>query len=652
MRHRHQGLKVTFAALVAVGLLATAIAQVYQIQTNVTDSNGRLIATATTQLSLGAPATSPSATTQATGDAQPAGATVAATAAGPGYPAMPGKVYPSDAWLKTFSYFNATAADPAGWIDLTLLIPANACIVCARSSPLYQAGYYTDGASAWQAAIGNGSKTVLFLYGGGDTSVTIEDSLHPNGVTLNAFSPAMVDFSVQSTTGTAARPIIISSIDSSGVWDQYNESERPILENNIPIAGNATPGGPAWDSPIQYVIYDRLRFYNPTRDPSSSQFSGSSTALGAGNTAIGIAITSSWAQGASGYFLFEDLRSSFFHSMFDLENDQQGSQLNTVIIRRCVCDNNYAGQVDYGSFDSDIQDLLVADSTFDLNGWNPTVTGKRDAQGREHDWYDAIWPSWDSRDPLHRFVNDIFARPMADGIEGNAPDTLIDHPVFVACPIAGYCGAGGVGVIQNYLVDGGSGSFDVLGPGSGLSLTWPTVNGNGRGWGVYLDCATTGSLINGITLGKGDANDAAINPGQATGVHCEDAQKGLPNEVTAATLTNVRVHDWYEWNGGASNPSAANVVNLSNAGPPQPTIAYGNCVLPGVNGPPGVSAVEPNYVDDTRCVATYAAGLGIGAVVDAPSFLTAADDNWSGNYNVNLTATPAFNWVNAGFQTR
>lgn len=145
MRHRHRGLKITFAALVAVGLLATAIAQVYQIQTNVMDSSGRVIATATTQLSLGAPATNPSATTQATGDAQPAGATVAATAAGPGYPAMAGKVYPSDAWLKTFSYFNATAADPAGWIDLAPLIPANASIVCARSSPLYQAGYYTDG---------------------------------------------------------------------------------------------------------------------------------------------------------------------------------------------------------------------------------------------------------------------------------------------------------------------------------------------------------------------------------------------------------------------------------------------------------------------------------------------------------------------------
>ena len=72
---------MTFAALIAVGLLATAIAQVYQIQTNVTDSSGRVIATATTQLSLGAPATNPSATTQATGDAHPAGEPMRPTAA-------------------------------------------------------------------------------------------------------------------------------------------------------------------------------------------------------------------------------------------------------------------------------------------------------------------------------------------------------------------------------------------------------------------------------------------------------------------------------------------------------------------------------------------------------------------------------------------
>lgn len=650
MKLSGKDIKLAFAALVTIGLLASAVAQVYQVQTNVTDSNGNVVATATTQFSAGATGSSQGPATQPIAVGQPVLAI--GTATGPSYPGMPGKIYPSDAWLKTFAYYNARAADPAGWIDLTPLIPANAAIVCAKSSPLYQAGYYTDGASAWAAAIANGSKTVLFLYGGGDTSVTIKDSLHPNGVTLNAFSPAMVDFSVQSTTGTAARPIIISSIDTNGLWDKYSAGERPILENNIPIAGNATPGGEAWDSPIQYVIYDRLRFYDPTRDPASPQFSGNSAALNGGKIAVGIQITSSWTAGASGYFLFEDIRSSFFRAMFDLECDQTGSQLNTIVVRRCVGDWNYAPAVDYGGFTSDVHDLLVADSCLDGNGWNPTVTGKTDGQGREHDWYDAIWPAGDTSDPLHRYVNDIFARPESEGIEVNSPDAMIDHAIFAGCPIAGYVGAGGAGVIQNYVVDGGSGAFDVLGPGSGLSLTWPTVNGNGRGWGVYLDCATTGSLINGITLGKADANDAAINPGQATGVHCEDTQKGLPNEATAAALTNVRVHGWYEWNGGATNPSGPNAVNLSNSGPPQPTIAYTNCVLPGVTGIAGVSAVEPNYVDDTRCVATYAAGLGIAGVVDAPSFLAAADDNWSGDFNVNLTATPAFNWINAGFATR
>jgi hypothetical protein len=239
---------------------------------------------------------------------------------------------------------------------------------------------------------------------------------------------------------------------------------------------------------------------------------------------------------------------------------------------------------------------------------------------------------------------------MADGFEGNAPDTLLDHPVFVACPIAGYCGAGGLGVIQNFLVDGGSGAFDVLGPGSGLSLTWPTANGNGRGWGVYLDCATTGSLVNGIVEGKGDANDGINNPGFAVGVHCEDGAKGLTTETTQATLSGVRVHNWYEWSSGWPAPSSPNIVDLSNSGPPQPTITYSNCVLPGVNGISGVSAVEPQYVDDTRTVASFGVSLGISGIVDANTFLIGSDDNWSGSYNVNLTATPAFNWVNAGFQ--
>jgi hypothetical protein len=64
----------------------------------------------------------------------------------------------------------------------------------------------------------------------------------------------------------------------------------------------------------------------------------------------------------------------------------------------------------------------------------------------------------------------------------------------------------------------------------------------------------------------------------------------------------------------------------------------------------GVNGTMPNFVDSTRTISTYAKSLGIPGVVDGPSFLQAAENNWSGNWNPVLTAAAANQWIKAGFK--
>jgi hypothetical protein len=345
--------------------------------------------------------------------------------------------------------------------------------------------------------------------------------------------------------------------------------------------------------------------------------------------------------GASDHILIEDCRGRFFQKMLDVESPAAYA-MNTVIVRRCVCANNYG--VFFGAYDSHIHDLLTVDSLFDNNGWNATAAPKSDPMGREHDYYTAINPPAEKNDPQHRHIGCIFARADSEGLEGDAGG-LVDSCLFLANPIGGYLGVY-QSLFHNVVVDGGGGpsggnEFDGGVAGSALTLV-PGNSGASRGWGVFLDCAPTGVMDSVTVINKPDQ----INSGFALGVHAADPAKQLTSLATVATLTNCKVYNWFTWSG--TSTSGPNVIDTDP--PPAVTITYSGCYLPGVTGVAGVTGTIPHYVDPTRTVSSYAKSLGIAGVNDGPSLLGAMENQWSGQWDSRLTATAVVNWIQAGFQ--
>jgi hypothetical protein len=141
-----------------------------------------------------------------------------------------------------------------------------------------------------------------------------------------------------------------------------------------------------------------------------------------------------------------------------------------------------------------------------------------------------------------------------------------------------------------------------------------------------------------------------VNSGPAIQVCLQDNAKGLPSTSSNVKFNNVKIHNWYQWPNVTSGAGPCPVSVSGTTSTLTATINYLNCVFPGVNGTSGVSGIEPNYVDPARTVSTYAASIGITG--GAPAFLTAAENNWSGNWNPALTAQAVIDWIGAGFEAK
>jgi hypothetical protein len=584
-------LKTKLALVLTVTFAVPVQAQIY----TVTGPNGTT-GTITVAVST--------ATTSTTQPAPPP--TQAATPAA-SLPGMPGAgPYASDAWLATFG------REASGNIDLTPLIPANAVYISTASTPGHLASDHSDFNSAQNAAIANGSLCILFRDGG-------------------TYSSSALNNNIQGVTGTSGHPLIVSRIGRGGFTD--HSLPRPVLQGRLGIAG-APGNGHAWGGPIHYVILDGLDFNHSGSSATGPAVSFVDTNLGASSDHIG---------------LF-DISVEGYQQGIDLEADDPLSYTNnTFILDGCSVFNCTGGATQAGFYANCIYDLLVNRSYFIGNGYKNQL-------GTAHDVYINGNPKI-AADSQLRFINTVFGTAAACGCEANRGG-FFHNCVSLANPTGIYGGGGAPAAIESSIIDGGGGEFDgtsvkfasaqgyVLTAGSTLSLQ-PGNAGSGRGWGAYLDCATSGYIQNVFCVNKNDAGDVQNNGGFAIGVHCTDVGKngeGMPTAATVATIgPNVIVHNWYD-------SSGANAINLSQTTPPLPTIAYsGLVVLPGVNNVLGVTGKEPQYVDPARCCSTYAKTLGIAGVTDGPTLLQAMAGQNSTNWKPALEAQAVVNYVAAGF---
>jgi len=536
---------------------------------------------------------------------------------GLGLPGMNGQSYASTLWLLSFP------KDANGFIIPP--IPANAVYCSTASTPGHLASDYSDFNAAVAACKANGSYAIVLRDGG-------------------TYPLAFWDQNLGDTVGSAAHPVMVTRIGPRGFTD--HTYPRPICQGGFGL-DDGRPGHPA----SNYIIVDGLDFQG-ANPPTQAQV-------------IGFLDSNSGTP--STHVLFEDCRFEHFITGTSIQSTATYA-LQQLIFRRCVFEHCYNANTigaEYGEYHFHVQDFLMVDCVLANCGWDAQFAPKSDPAGREHDEYVALNPTTETNDPQHRVIDTIFATPDAEGCEGDCGG-LFDTDLYLACPIGGY-GAQYQTLWNNCVVDADPQEFDSLttcgtcasggftitqrGKASDALSLGPcgvagSLTGYERGWGLMFDCAPNGSMENSFFIDKLDP----VNSGPAIQVNLTDNAKGLRSCSSNVTFNSVKIHNWMNWPNVSDGNGPCPVSVHGTSSTLTATINCLNCVFPGVNGTAGVSGVEPNYVDPTRTVSTYAASIGITG--GAAAFLTAAENNWSGNWNPGLTAQAAINWIQAGFRIK
>lgn len=598
---------------VAVGLIARAIGQVYQVQTNVTDSQGKVVATGTIQFATTVPSTGSGPATNPA-PVSPPPTTNPAPAAPPialatTLPVFPGQSYESDRWLATFQ------RDANGFL-IPPVFPANACVISTAATPGHLASDYSDFLSAQAAAFKNGSYCILFRDGGIYTNAQDPKQMGTATKGLGA-----IDDNIQIPGGTVQHPVIISRVGVGGYNDR--SAAPPKLLGGFVIGGSKY-GGPA----ANYLEVFGLTFYGDHRDPGSATYNKNDA-------------TNGWYQdfafrfrqldlgtSQSDHFLFSDVRASYIGGAFDFEGNAANT-LNTVILDHCEVDHNYGEK--FGGYAQEVTDLLLNYGCFAYNGWNQQVAPKADPTGRYHDWYSQGVTPPAPADMGHRYINCVFATAQAEGLKDYSGG-LIDTCLFLADPIAGCPGEFPV-LVNNCVVDGDNAEFDAAEGGqAGYALALTADNSAPRGWGFDLSGSPNATVQNSLFVDKQDS----LNNGDPIYIEGDITFNitGEPDFKSGTTnLTNLIVHNW-------TMQDKAGVGYQDN--PPAPPYTATNCDFSGTG----------NYVNAGATITTYAQSLGVAGIKDGPTWLNAAIQNSSTNWNPALTAPAFCAYMQANFKAK
>jgi hypothetical protein len=406
------------------------------------------------------------------------------------------------------------------------------------------------------------------------------------------YSASQINDNIQTNGISAAQPFVVGATPDV-------QNPRPILQKILAL------GNP--HQPTQNVVIFGLDFYDPTADPANPAFDASQHSS---KWADAIRMVDSVTGGT--HVWIEDCRARFLLCGFEFQEDAAGAPFATCILRRCVVDHCYGSRC--GVYTFRIADLLIDQGVYDHNGWMENLRLK---DIFSHDMYLQEWPAGDDdTDPQTRVRDAIIARAASSGCQQRSGG-INDGCCFIGNPIAGFVADKAGSVIRNAVICG-----------AGFDLSIGKLNP--RGWGAQLNLCPQATLENIICTDKQDAR----NTGWAFQVQCINPHTNQ-NVPTNATLRNLIVSP--TWAGSA----------LSIVGTPG-SMTYDNCDLP--SQPPTAGIIPtPRYSDPTRTVASYAKSLGITAVTDADSFLTAAAENRRGSYNPTLTASAVNAYIRAGF---
>jgi hypothetical protein len=248
--------------------------------------------------------------------------------------------------------------------------------------------------------------------------------------------------------------------------------QRPLLQTGAAGAlwTSGAGGSPALMSHVAFV---GISFHAHTRDPRSPAYAGTQGAAGV-----------SWLRGTTD-LLIEDCVFDSYTNGITLQNFD-GYGIGNVRIRRSQVLNSYSlSSVGHsqGLYASGVDGLLVEQSLFDRNGWNPAVPGA-EATIYNHNLYIQS----DSRNVQVR--GNIIARGASHGIQLR-PGGVLDGNLFVANSISVLLGGTLAEATNNVILEGKDIRPDLP-----------------RGWGIEVLEATVG-VLRGNIVAHADTDNAS-----------------------------------------------------------------------------------------------------------------------------------------------
>lgn len=540
-------------------------------------------------------------------------------------PVYPGDTYPSDAWLATFQ------RDANGFL-IPPAAPMNAVYFSDGVTKGSEPTDFTDFKKAEAAAQANGSWWIWVRDGG-------------------IYTNAMIDDNLQLGPGTAAHPIVLCRTGSNGYGDR--SLPAPKMEGMFALAGTEYGN----NSAIHYYEAFGLNFYANYRDPASPSYNKNTA--NDGQTQQWAFQLRSWT-GSSDHILFSDCHVSYYAYGYDIEGELSypaGGMVaptTTVIWDHCEIDHSYG--TFYGLYTQAVEDALKYECVFAWDGFNQQVDPKNDDAGMEHEVYQNGFVNTLSKpsipgpaDMQDRAIYCIFG----GGISAykNYQGGLTYGCLFLGDAIAANYGEFPTLVDQS-VVDGDPAEFDAAEGGQkGYALALSSDGTAPRGWGFDFSGCPTATVQDTLFIDKNDSFNTGC-PIYIDGALTYNVN-GYPTFTSGSTtLKNLIVNNWT--NGGTDVASFEVPPN-----PPNPTII--NCDFPGMNANtfgdfPGLNVsgiiTTPNYVNPNVTVSSYAASMGIAGVTNGPTWLNAAMNNSSANWNQALTAWPAIQYIQAGFAAK
>ncbi len=411
------------------------------------------------------------------------------------------------------------------------------------------------------------------------------------------------------------------------------------------------------DKPIHDVAIVGLKFSAHTRNPDSSEFTGTAGDYGVRTV------------GAINNLLIED--SSFDHYKYNMSFSGFNGTAKNIKVRRSQITDAYDTSKSVGIYASQTDGLLIEGNLIDHNGWNEKISAAA-ATMYSHNIY--LWAS--SVNPVIR--DNIISNAASHGVQARGGGT-IEGNVFLRNPVGALLGngsevkAGGVtgsitgnvfledrdinGAVRGWAIEAGN---IKAGSGATISDNIITQDSQNRFAAIRLLAATdasnasTGVGINDLEVtrnivykwfsGLTIANDFKLGGSGMTGLNDleitdNDFQSTGSSKIISQPQAFNGSEETFEDNRYYNSSSSNGWFSVGGS-----TTAFANWQAKYES-----SAVnqQVQYPDPTRTVKSYHASLGGTATESA--FIAAIESNDRTGFDASLDANSVIAYIRAGF---